>query len=73
MRAKLILHNLLVSFVQNTVLIQQLEEKFPAQEVFLVMNINSDSCFVDMHKVEHFVDQPIYIDISLDVFMKKNQ
>jgi len=45
--------------VQNIVIILLLEQKVLVQEVVLVMYINNDNYFVDKHKDEHFVDQPI--------------
>jgi hypothetical protein len=45
--------------VQNIVINRQLGEKVLVREEFLVMYIDNDSYFVDMHKGEHFVDQPI--------------
>jgi hypothetical protein len=46
-------------FVQNIVIILLLEQKVLVQEVVLVMYINNDNYFVDKHKDEYFVDQPI--------------
>jgi hypothetical protein len=44
--------------VQNIEVIHQQEEKVLVLEVYVVMYINNDNYFVDMHRDEHFVDRP---------------